>query len=97
MLQSIRCIRLNLSPRIILPIYLLVQRAQTRRGKFISSNSFYRNHSYQKVIKENTFGSITLELGSNERWILVGERLLYLMHEKLEFDFHSMGRYDIQP
>ena len=36
-LQSICCVRLNSSPRTILPIKLFVQRAQTGREKFISN------------------------------------------------------------
>ena len=38
------------------------------------------------------FGSTTLELGTKERWILEGKRWLYLMPEKLDFDFH-FGKY----
>ena len=38
------------------------------------TNSFYRNHSYQTVIKENAFDSITLELDSKERWIFEGKK-----------------------
>ena len=37
LLQSIRCTKLNSSPRIVWPIKIFVQRAQTGRGKFISS------------------------------------------------------------
>ena len=59
---------------------------------WLETNSFYRNHSYQTVIKENMFDSTTLELGTKERWILEGRRWLYLMPEKLEFDFH-FGKY----
>ena len=61
------------------------------------NQQLHRNHSYQTVIKENTFGSTVQGFATKERWILEGKRWLYLMHEKLEFDFHPMIRFDIQP
>ena len=33
------------------------------------ANIMQREHSYQRVRKENAFGSITLKLGAKERWI----------------------------
>ena len=39
---------------------------------------------------------MSLVLSTKEHWILEGRRWLYLMHEKLEFDFHPMVRFDIQ-
>ena len=47
---------------------------------WLETNSCYCNHSYQTVIKENTFGSITLKLGTKERWIVEGKKWSYLMH-----------------
>ena len=58
------------------PFSVLMQRAQTGRGKFISNINVHL-------------------LGTKERWILEGKRWMYLMHEKLEFDFHPMVRFDI--
>ena len=64
LLRSIRCIRLNYSLRIIFLTNLAFCAKRANRKREV--------HSYQAVIKGNTFqhGSITLKLGTKERWIL---------------------------
>ena len=58
---------------------ILVQRTQTGRGKFISNiNDHLGLKPTASMVtistRENAFGSITLEVGTKERWIFEGKK-----------------------